>query len=121
LSNEYEERVAGVTLQFSQSELMGAHGDTRRIRLVLECTITDEEMWKEVEGKFREGHRMFKDPDFHSEVASMMHEDVKDLAARNTQLEKELRMAKEAVRELLRHRAALCELGQAIAAMPLVR
>lgn len=119
MSNKHEEQVPGVTLHFKHSAFMKPHGDEKfRVELVLDCSVRNEELWRTVETKFKEGFRVFTNEDFHVEVLNVVRQDYHALEARLAQAERELRQEKDRREQLEaeveRYKAPLASFGAAL-------
>lgn len=102
MSNEHEEQVAGVTLWFKDSALMKPHfsNESYRVELRLDCAVVDEEIWRAVETKFKQGLRVFTSSDFHVEVLEVVRQDMGGLKARLAEAERALRQEQDRRQQL---------------------
>lgn len=124
MTDKHEEAVPGVTLWYTSSSLVGtATVDEKgqrhlRVRLQLDCDISDEELWKIVEQKFKDGFRVFTVPDFHVEVIDVLRSALKELKDKNILLERQVAQEKDSrlqlQRELDQYKAPLSALGRAL-------
>lgn len=119
MSDEHEEKVPGVTFWFKKSSFAAAHGDEKfGVELSLHCSVVDEELWRTVEQKFKDGFRIYSVPDFHIEVLDVMRMELKELKDKNTLLERQVAQEKDArlqvQRELEQVKAPLSALGRAL-------
>lgn len=119
MSDKHEEQVAGVTLHFKSSSLVKPQGDEKfRVDLVLDCSVRDEELWRGVEKKFKEGYRVFTSEDFHMEVLDVVRQDYKTLESRLLHAERELRKEKDhreqLEAELAKYKEPLATFGAAL-------
>lgn len=119
MADEHEEQVPGVTFWLVSSALMGSQGNEKyRVRLHLDCAVNDDELWQEVEKKFKEGFRIHTVPDFHVEVIDVMRADLRAYKEKNQILERQVAQEKDrreqAERELEKFRAPLGAFGRAL-------
>lgn len=78
MTNEHEEKVAGVTMHLKNASQQQPQGlEKLRVLVTLECYVNDEALWKVVENKFITGYRVFTAEDFHVEVMDVMREQIK--------------------------------------------
>ena len=89
-----------------------------RVQLLLDCAISDEAVWSEVETRFKSGHRVYTSADFHFEVMDVLREELKRAETALAQLQKAHALLKETHAaddaELARYRASLSGLSQAL-------
>jgi hypothetical protein len=114
-----EDRVPGITFHHVSSALSGTHSPgTRTIRVTLDATVTDEELWEETKKKFIEGLRVYKGEDFHFAIIDAIKADHDDLRREHEALQRELRQEKDAralvEAELTRYKEPLTRLGSAL-------
>ena len=124
MTDKHEEAVPGVTLWLTSTSLVGTatvDEENRRhlrVRVQLDCDIFDEELWKTVEKKFRDGFRVFSAPDFHVEVLDVMRTELKEHKDKITLLERQVAQEKDArlqvQRELDHYKTPLSALGRAL-------
>ena len=119
MADEHEEQVPGVTFWLVSSSMGASQGNEKyRVRLSLDCAVNDEDLWKEVERKFREGFRIHTVPDFHVEVIDVMRADLKAAREKNQILERQVAQEQDrraqVERELESYRAPLGALGRAL-------
>jgi hypothetical protein len=96
--SEPEDQVAGITFFLVDSSLTKNAIGQNVGRLTLDCQIHDEKLWPEVETKFREGHRIYTELDFHSEVIEVLRSELRAVEAERDRFERELRQAQEDTR-----------------------
>ena len=119
MSNEHEEKVAGVTLWHTRT-VQGTtfQPGTYSMEVTLRAQVTDEEIWKIVEKKFQDGFRVFTGPDFHIEVMDVMRDEVKALEAELARVRRELIQEKDSKasiqRDLDRYRSSFVEFGRTL-------
>jgi hypothetical protein len=119
VSDEHEEQVPGVTFWLVNSSLGASQGDEKyRVKLSLDCAVNDDELWQEVEKKFKEGFRIHTVPDFHVEVIDVMRAELKAAKERNIILERQVAQEqdrrKQVESELEQFRAPLGAFGRAL-------
>lgn len=119
MASKHEEQVAGVTLWFKHSSLAKPQADERfRVNLTLDCSVKDEELWRVVETKFKDGFRVFTSEDFHIGVMDVMRSDIKTLESKLRESEKKLAQeadrSKQLEEELKKYKEPLQAFGQAL-------
>jgi hypothetical protein len=121
MSDKHEEQVAGVTFFFESSGVSKALGTEKfRVRLELNCEVHNEELWNEVEKKFRDptGFRVFTEEDFHIAVMDAMRLTIQELERTKYDLERRLRQAEDgkkvAEEQLAQYKEPFIKFGQAL-------
>jgi hypothetical protein len=115
----HEDEVPGVTFHFVSSALTGtARPEIKTVRIVLDATVTDDELWEDVKKKLEEGLRLYKGEDFHTAVLDAVKADLGDLQRENEGLTRDLRREKDArvlaEQELERYKTPFAKLGSAL-------
>lgn len=115
----HEDEVPGVTFHRVSSAIMGTtQAGVKTVRVVLDATVADDELWEDIEKKLGEGLRMYKGEDFHTAVLDAVKADLTDVERENQQLTRELRREKDsrelAEKELERYKAPFAKLGSAL-------
>jgi Arc/MetJ-type ribon-helix-helix transcriptional regulator len=111
MSNEFEEKVPGITFWCKDSTRVAAMvpGEKFRVELHLTAGVSDEALFQEIERRLVEGHRIFSSDDFHVSVMDAMRASLRELEQKNALLERELRQKND---ELVQLRVALNEARQ---------
>jgi hypothetical protein len=115
----HEDEVPGVTFHLVNAAMMGTTlAGVKTVRVTLDATVTDDELWEDIRKKFSEGLRMYKGEDFHTAVLDAVKADLSDVERENQQLTRELRREKDArelaEQELERYKAPFDKLGSAL-------
>jgi hypothetical protein len=112
MSNEHEEKVAGVTLYFQHASFQKPHATEKyRVELKLDCEVHDEALWQVVQAKFAAGFRVFTSEDFHIEVIDVMRQELRDAQTKLARTEVELARRED---ELRKYKEPLAAFGQAL-------
>lgn len=119
MSDEFENQVPGVTLHHKSDCMMQQTATgLRRVELVLECTISDEKVWAEIDQRFKEGLRVFTAEDFHIEVMNAMRRRLQELERERNDAKAALRRSEseltEARGELSKYKNTLGAFGRAL-------
>jgi hypothetical protein len=90
----------------------------KTVRIMLDATVVDDELWEEVQKKLLESIRIYKGENFHTAVLDAVKADLTDLQRENENLTRELRREKDArvlaEQELERYKAPFAKLGSAL-------
>lgn len=115
----HEDRVPGVTFRLEKATILGVNADKERVvRVELNATVVDDEMFEDMKAKFLEGMRIYKGEDFHAAITDAVKADLTDAQRENEGLRRELRQEKDArvlaEQELARYKEPLARLGSAL-------
>ena len=78
--------IPGVQLHLRTTELKKDVAGRKRIELVLEAEIADEEVWKKVLAKLRDGLKIYSVEDFHTELRNTLAQENRELHEKNRDL-----------------------------------
>lgn len=71
MADRFEEQIPGVTFWHKGASFFRV-GNKNKAILTLECDIENNDLWNEIEQKFRIGFRVYGTGDFHLEVIDAM-------------------------------------------------
>jgi len=119
MSND-EDRLPGITFNFKSSSLAKPEGvkEKFRVHLHLDAIVSNEELWRVIEQRFKDGYHIYTQKDFHEDVIDVMRKKAKDHSARIEQLEKDLEKERaartKAEREVEKYKTPLESFGVAL-------
>jgi CII-binding regulator of phage lambda lysogenization HflD len=113
-----EERSPGITFNLISTEHRTTVAGVQVKRVLLDCTLDDEELWGPVEKQFQEGLRVHRDETFHAAVMSAQSAEIADLRREVEELERKLRREQDAKlqveEELGQYRRTLQQFDRAV-------
>ncbi len=105
-----EEVAPGITFSMVSVTANVTAAGAKVRRIVLDCTVDDEELWPAIEKQLEE-LRLHRDEDFHTAVLAAQSADIRDLRREVEGVERKLRIEqdarKQAEEELERYKVPL--------------